>query len=167
MEIFVKETEIQESVQKGLDAFLNVFTEAIGNAIGNELNADTMSRLNADQLTLYAYGILRDEVMDGGFIQLIHNGYGPFFFFNPFAKMMRMWNVPELAKLINKGRKLYIKYKEQIEVDCTDEEFMALFEQYPAFDDLDDVFVEQEEEWTSMIAVYIDEHIENFVTVVK
>ena len=42
---------------------------------------------------------------------------------------------------------------------------MALFEQYPEFDDMDDLFVEQEEEWTEQIARYIDEHIERFATV--
>ena len=167
MEVLIKESVIKASVSEGLDAFLDVFIKGIGNAIGKELNVETLSQLNADQATLYAYGILREEVMDGGFIQLIHNGYGPFFFFNPFAKMMKVWGIPELAKVINKGRKLYLRHKDQIEADCSDEEFMALFEQFPDFDDLDDLFVEQEEEWTAMIAEYVDEHIESFATVVK
>ena len=42
---------------------------------------------------------------------------------------------------------------------------MALFEQYPEFDDLDDAFVENEEEWTALIAHYVDEHLEHFVQV--
>ena len=44
---------------------------------------------------------------------------------------------------------------------------MALFEQYPEFDELDDLFVEMEEEVTEKVARYVDEHIENFATVVK
>ena len=43
---------------------------------------------------------------------------------------------------------------------------MALFEQLPEFDDLDDTFVENEEEWTGAVAQYIDEHIEQFATIV-
>jgi hypothetical protein len=42
---------------------------------------------------------------------------------------------------------------------------MALFEQFPEFDDMDDEFVEQEEAWTEQIARYIDEHIEKFATI--
>ena len=42
---------------------------------------------------------------------------------------------------------------------------MALFEQLPEFDDLDDTFIENEEEWTAAIARYVDEHIENFATI--
>ena len=42
---------------------------------------------------------------------------------------------------------------------------MALFEQYPAFDDLDDAFIEAEEDITTLIAYYIDKHIGDFVEI--
>jgi hypothetical protein len=42
---------------------------------------------------------------------------------------------------------------------------MALFEQFPEFDDLDDKFVEEEEHWTADIAHYIDENIEKFALI--
>ena len=44
---------------------------------------------------------------------------------------------------------------------------MELFEKYPAFDDYDDTFVEHEEEWTSGMAYYIDEHLQDFITIEK
>ena len=44
---------------------------------------------------------------------------------------------------------------------------MALFERFPEFDFFDDEFVENEEDWTQLIAQYIDEHIENFACVIK
>jgi hypothetical protein len=43
---------------------------------------------------------------------------------------------------------------------------MALFEQFPAFDDMDDEFVENEEAWTAQIAEYIDGHLEQFAQIV-
>jgi hypothetical protein len=60
---------------------------------------------------------------------------------------------------------LYVRYGAEIEKECTDEEFMALFEQYEEFDEMDDAFVENEEDWTNMVAVYIDDHIENFAVI--
>ena len=119
--------------------------------------------------------MLRDEVMDGGFIQLIHNGLGPFIFLNPFAKAMRLWGeeietegtaiLHDFSKLIYKGRKLFEQYGEELTRPCSDEEFMALFEQYPAFDDLDDAFIEAEEDITTLIAYYIDKHIGDLVEI--
>ena len=62
---------------------------------------------------------------------------------------------------------LYVKYGSEIEKDCTDDEFMALFEKYSEFDDMDDAFVENEEQWTDMIAEYVDNNISKFAEIVK
>lgn len=148
-----------------MDAFLNVFVEATMEAVGGTLTAETMAALNSDQMTLLVWNTLHEEVMDGGFVQLIHNGYGPFVFKNPFAKAVRQWGLRDLSKLVYDAHTLWLKYRDEIECDCTDEEFMAMFERYPEFDDLDDQFVEQEERWTSELAHYVDEHIECFATI--
>ena len=165
IEVRVKDSALREAAGEGMDAFVGCFVGAIKEAIGGELTAETMAELNSDQVTLLAWDILHEEVMDGGFVQLIHNGYGPFIFKNPLAKALKLWGLRELSKLIYSAHTLYIKYGEQIERDCTDDEFMALFEQYPEFDDLDDTFVEEEEKWTADIAHYIDENIERFANV--
>lgn len=167
MEIRIKETDIIAAAEAGMDDFVQLFYDRTMQAIGGELNAETMSQLTPDQVTLIAYMIVREEVMDGGFIQLIHNGYGPFIFLNPFAKAMRLWDLHDFSKLIYRGRKLYEEHADALTRECTDEEFMALFEQYPDFDDLDDEFVETEEMLTALVAQYIDEHIENFALVEK
>ena len=165
IEVRVKDSALREAAAEGMDAFVGCFVGAIKEAIGGELTAETMAELNSDQVTLLAWDVLHEEVMDGGFVQLIHNGYGSFIFKNPLAKALKLWGLRELSKLIYSAHTLYIKYGEQIERDCTDDEFMALFEQYPEFDDLDDTFVEEEEKWTADIAHYIDEHIERFAII--
>jgi hypothetical protein len=164
-EVIVKDADLQQAAMEGMDAFLQVFVKAMYNTIGGQLTPETMGELNADQLTLLAWDTLHQEVMDGGFIQLIHNGYGPFIFKNPVAKVLRLWEMRELSKLIYEAHTLWLKHREKIEKDCTDEEFMALFEQFPDFDDLDDQFVEYEEEWTEDIAHYVDDHLERFATI--
>ena len=164
-EVIVKDADLQQAAMEGMDAFLQVFVKATYDAIGGELTAETMQELNADQITLLAWNILHEEVMDGGFVQLIHNGYGPFIFKNPFAKALKLWDLKELSKLIYDAHTLWLKHRENIEKDCTDEEFMALFEQFPEFDDLDDLFVEHEEEWTEDIAHYVDDHLDRFATI--
>ena len=164
MDVKIQDTKLKEAAAQGTDAFLQVIHDAILNAIGGEVNAETLPLLNGEQTTLLAYFILREEVMDGGFIQLIHNCYGPFIFLNPFAKAMRLWGAHDFSKLIYKGRKLFEQYEDKLTADCTDEEFMALFEQYPEFDDLDDEFIEMEEEVTDTIAHYVDENLGKFFT---
>ncbi len=165
IEVFINDSILRQAAGEGMDAFVGAFVTAIKETIGGELTADKLGELNSDQITLLAWDTLHGEVMDGGFVQLIHNGYGPFIFKNPFAKAVKLWGMRDLSKLIYDAHTLYEKYHEAIERDCTDDEFMALFEQYPEFDDMDDEFVEQEEAWTEQIARYIDEHIERFATI--
>ena len=166
IQVTIKDETLRQAAGEGMDAFVGAFVTAIKQAIGGELTAETMGELNADQVTLLAWDTLHEEVMDGGFVQLIHNGYGPFIFKNPFAKAVKqLWGLRELSKLVYDAHSLYNKYGEVLERDCTDDEFMALFEQYPEFDDMDDLFVEQEKVWTEQIARYIDENIDRFAVV--
>lgn len=164
-QVIVKDVALQRAAMEGMDAFVKVFVDAIYEAIGGELTTETMCELTSDQVTLLAWNILHEEVMDGGFVQLIHNGYGAFIFKNPLAKVLRIWGLREPSKLIYDAHTLWLKHKEQIEKDCTDEEFMALFEQFPDFDDLDDQFVEHEEEWMEDIAHFIDDNLEKFAVI--
>ena len=167
VEVTIQDAVLRKAAGEGMDAFVGAFVTAIKEAIGGELTPDTLQQLNSDQITLLAWDILHEEVMDGGFVQLIHNGYGPFIFKNPFAKAVKQWGLRELSKLVYDAHTLWLKHREEIERELSEDEFMALFEQMPEFDDLDDAFVENEEEWTSEIAHYIDEHIERFALIEK
>ena len=166
LQVCIADNVLRQAATEGMDAFVKAFADAITEAAGGELNAEAMQSLNADQITLWGYTLLHDELMDGGFVQLIHNGYGPFFFRKPFAKAMRLWGLHAFSKLLYEARALYDLHGAKIEQPCSDEEFMALFEQFPEFDELDDSFLEQEEEIQAAVAHYIDEHIENFATIV-
>lgn len=166
-EVTVTDAALREAASKGSDEFLALVIDAICASVNNELTAETMAQLNADQITLYGFKILHEEVMDGGFVQLIHNGYGPFIFLNPFAKALRLWGLHDLSKLVYKGRKLFEQDVKELTRECSDEEFMALFEKFPHYDDLDDEFVENEESYVDGVAHYVDEHLANFVTIIK
>lgn len=164
--IEVTDAALRQAAGEGMDAFIQVFTDAYKKVIDGELTAETMPLLTAEQHSLLAYQIFRDEVMDGGFCQLIQNGYGGYIFANPFAKVMRLWGVSDLSKLVYAAKKIYDEHREDLERERTDEEFMAMYEQYEVFDELEDEFLEKEEEYTSLVAGYVDEHLDLFATVI-
>lgn len=167
MTVRIDEKKVVAAAAEGMDAFVEVFRSAIMEAVGGVLDEVSMQRLNADQITLLAYCIYREEVMDGGHVQLIHNGYGPFIFLNPFAKAMRLWGAKPFSKLVYGGRAFYERNRDVICCEYSDEEFMALFEKFPEADELDDEFIEMEEEVTGIVAEYIDNHIEDFAEIEK
>lgn len=130
IEVKINDAKLQQAAEAGMDEFVKAFVDAIREAIGGELTAETMAQLNSDQITLLAWDILHEEMMDGGMVQLIHNGYGAFLWKNPTDKAFKNWGLTELAKLIKKSHFLYKTNHEEIERDLTDEEFMALYENF-------------------------------------
>lgn len=164
--IEVSDAALRQAAGEGMDAFIQVFTDAYKQVIGDEWNAEKMALLNAEQHTLLAYQLFRDEVMEGGFCQLIQNGYGGYIFMNPFARALRLWGVGELTKIIYSAREIYVANKQDLERERTDEEFMAMYEQYEAFDDLEDKFLEKEEMFTALVAQYVDDHLAQFAAII-
>lgn len=164
--ITIGDKDLKQAATQGMDAFIKVFTDAYLKEVGGSLTATSMPLLSADQHTLLAYSILRDELMEGGFCQLIQNGYGPYIMLNPFAKAIKLWGVTGVSKIVYDARRIYQPNRQDLERERTDEEFMAMYEQYEAFDELEDNFIENEEEFTAAVAHYVDQHLDRFARVV-
>ena len=68
--------------------------------------------------------------------------------------------------MIYSAKKIYDENRADLEKDRNDEEFMAMYEQYEAFDELEEQFMDMEELVTARIAEYVDNHIEEFAEIV-
>lgn len=163
MNIQISDEAFQKAAAEGMDAFLKVITDAYLEALGGELTPEGMTLLNGWQHSLLGYRFFQEEVMDGGFCQLIQNGYGPYIFDNPFAKAMRLMGMKDFANVLYDAKRIYDANKEDLTRERTEEEFMAMYEDYEAFDELEDWFIEEEERITGMVAYYVDENIEKFL----
>ena len=165
--IQLKDSALATAAEKGMDEFLHLFTNAYLQAVDGKLTADNMSLLNGSQHTLLAWHFFTTEMRDGGFVQLIQNGYGGYIFGNPFAKAIKQFGAAELAKLIYKAKEIYDPNKVALERETTDEEFNALYVDFEVFDELEEIYFDIEEQQTALIAAYVDEHIADFAEVVS
>ncbi len=160
--IKIPDKALATAAEKGINEFLEVFTDAYLKALGGNLTAENMHLLNGSQHTLLAYHFLREEVMQGGFVQLIQNGYGSYIFGNPVAKALKQFGASEVAKIIYKAKEIYNFNQEELERETTEEEFNAMYVDFEQFDELEEKFFETEEEQTAIIAAYVDENIAEF-----
>jgi len=163
--IQIKDSELAAAAEKGMDEFLQVFIDAYLKEIGGELSAKSMPLINGNQHTLLAWHFFTTEMRDGGFVQLIQNGYGGYIFGNPFAKAIRQFGAVELSRLIYKAKEIYDPNKTALERETTDEEFNALYVDFEVFDELEERYFDIEEEQTSLIAAYVDDHITDFAEI--
>jgi len=105
--IQIQESTIIEAAEKGPDEFLKVFTDAYLEALGGDITAENMGLLNGYQHTLLALRFISEEVNEGGFVQLIQNGYGGYIFKNPVAKALKQMGAARLSKILYKAKEIY------------------------------------------------------------
>ena len=165
--IQIKDSDLAQAAEQGMDEFLQVFIDAYLEANDGKLSAENMSKLNGSQHSLLAWHFFSTEMREGGFVQLIQNGYGAYIFDNPFAKAMKQFGAVELGKLIYKAKDIYDPNKKELERETTEEEFNAMYVDFEVFDEMEEMYFEMEEQQTALIAAYVDEHIEDFAEIVK
>jgi hypothetical protein len=165
--IQIKESKIVEAAEKGMDEFLKIFTDAYLEALGGDITNENIDTLNGYQHTLLALRFFIEEVNEGGFVQLIQNGYGGYVLDNPTAKSLKQIGAKGFSKILYKAKDIYEKHRTELERETTEEEFMAMYEKFEQFDELEEKFFYIEEEETLIIAQYVDENIEDFAEIVN
>ena len=145
--------------------FIEWVTDGYLAAIGGGLTADNMDMLSAEQHAVLCYRYVLDEVMEGGFIQLILNGYAPYVLEGPFPMVVKKeWGMRDFSKLLYEVKKEYHKHQEELSQDMSDEEFMALYEQLEELNELGDDFLdEHQEEVTPAVAKMMVENLDKYV----
>lgn len=126
---------------------LNALTDQLIARIGGQLTNDNMNLLSLNEHCLLAYRYLRDEVMDGGFIQLIQNGYGPYVLLGPFPMLMKKeWGQKQFGQFLFDVAREYKAHRAELEADKSDDDFMAQYEQFEALNDYGDDYLDDYEE---------------------
>lgn len=139
--------------QQSVD-FLNTTTDRLISRIGGQLTEKNMDMLTLNEHILLSYRYLRDEVMDGGFIQLIQNGYGPYVLLGPLPMLLKKeLGLKKFGQFLYDVQHEYKTNREALEADKTEDEFMAQYEQFETLNDYGDDYLEDyEEEVTPAIA---------------
>lgn len=127
--------------------YLNSETDQLIARIDGQLTDDNMNLLSLNEHCLLAYRYLRDEVMDGGFIQLIQNGYGPYVLLGPFPMLMKKeWGQKQFGQFLFDVAREYKTHRSELEADKSDDDFMAQYEQFEALNDYGDDYLDEYEE---------------------
>ena len=139
--------------QQSVD-FLNATTDQLISRVGGQLTEQNMDMLTLNEHILLSYRYLRDEVMEGGFIQLIQNGYGPYVLLGPLPMLMKKeLGLKQFGQFLYNVQHEYKANREALEADKTEDEFMAQYERFETLNDYgDDYLDDYEEEVTPAIA---------------
>ncbi|QQO11388.1 DMP19 family protein [Breznakiella homolactica] len=125
-----------------------------------------MKEFSDSQHTLLAYNYLYGQVCNGGFIQLIQNGYGGYIFNNPLAETLRSWGLEKVPDILDEAKVIYEKHKTKLEKETSLEEFSELYTEITDFDSLESRFFEVMDNETGILQRYVKNHITGFAVIV-
>ena len=123
-----------------------------------------LDELSEGQQLLISYDYVRMQVQQGGFIQLIQNGY--IGLLPDMPGWLNMIGATNMAQVIDDALKVYVLNRELLDKQTTVEEFAKLYEELKEFEIIDDRFRRADEETVEKIVAYIKEHIEVFAILV-
>ena len=161
--ITLKSSEREQLLLLQGEALIQSLTDKYLSLTDGVINADTMTLLNGHQHTLLAYRYFCEEVKNGGFVQLIQNGYGTYIFRNPFAKSLKLFGAETLGKLVYKAQEIYFDHAEELEKETTEEQFLSMYVDFEEFDAIEESFYAIEEEQTALISNYVKENLDLFL----
>lgn len=159
-------------------SFIRWITDGYLSAVGGALTDQNMEMLSAEQHAVLCYRYVLDEVMEGGFIQLILNGYAPYVLEGPFPMVVKKeWGavlendkqelspvMKDFSKLLYDVKKEYHKHQDELSRELSDEDFMALYEQLEDLNEMGDDFLDDhQEEVTPLVAKMIVENLDQYM----
>jgi hypothetical protein len=101
-------------------------------------------------------------VTNGGFIQLVQNGYGGFVFNSPFSETIKTWGAEKTAEIVERANIIYDEYKNELERETSMEEFSELYSEITDFEPLEEEFYKIMDDETSTIKKYVEENAHDF-----
>ncbi len=122
-----------------------------------------LDELSEGQQLLISYDYVRMQVQQGGFIQLIQNGY--IGLLPDMPEWFTTMGANDMAKVIDDALKVYVLNRELLDKETTVEEFAKLYEELKEFEIIDERFQESDAETVFKITEYIKSHIKEFAVI--
>ena len=121
-----------------------------------------MEYFTEDQVTLYFYGVLYNQVQNGGFLQLIFNRYAQLIFSEPMINGLKAWGATATAKLLITMASASLKVDRELDKTSL-ESLSRSYSQYPKFAEYDLAF--DKDDGTKEVKAYVSSHLADFITV--
>ena len=119
-----------------------------------------IANFNDNQITLLFYGVLYTQVYNGGFLQLIFNGYAPYVFSKPLVDGLEALGATSTAELINSIKDIGLQVDKEIDKTSL-ESLSKSYKKYPDFENYDKSFYDND--GLKEVKDYVAQHLSDFI----
>lgn len=159
----VSKEELEQKLSGSDEEVFEWLAEPIHEELYKRQDFTFIDQLSEAQQLLISYDYLRMQVLQGGFIQMIQNGY-----------IGILPNMPDwlnhlgdkhMSKTLDDVLKVYVLNREILDKETSVEEFAKLYDEMQEFVALDEQFVHQHPDTLHLIVENAKAHIEDFIKV--
>ncbi len=160
----ISKSKLEENKNEVWD-FLLTIVEGYYEIIASDQTGEKQAQFTDFQHTLIAYDMLSGQLQNGGFVQLIHNGYSDYIFHDSFFQMLEKLKMNKTVEVIKKANQIYLLKKDKLTSKTTLEEFGKLYEEIKDFEVLDNEFYRIMDSEALKLRYYIESNLEEFVII--
>lgn len=146
------------------NALWDIYTQPLHEELYRRQDFNFLDDLSEGQQLLLSYDYVQMQVMQGGFIQLIQNGYIGLLPIMP--AWLQVVGCLEMAKTIDDVLKVYVLNRDELDKKTTIEEFAQLYSEFKEFEILDEQFHDQHPKTFNTLLQYAIHHTEEFLRIV-
>lgn len=159
---FVSITEIEAAKSAGdNDILYDVFTAPLHEELYVRNSFDFLDELSPGQRLLLTFDYVQMQVGQGGFIQLIQNGYVGLL--PELVVQFEALGCKEMSETLDKALQVYVLNRQRLDTPTTVEEFAKLYTEFQEFAPLDEAFLIHNPPAVDQILKYALANLQEFV----
>lgn len=146
---------------KDTQALYDLLCQPIHEELYKVQDFNFVDELSTGQQIMVTYDYIRVQVGQGGFIQLIQNGY--VLLLAQMPEWLATVGADNMSQVIDDVLKVYVLNRELLDKDHSVEDFAKLYDELTEFEEIDARFQEYDVETMQAILNYADTHLEEFI----
>lgn len=147
-----------------MNAYYDLLCQPLHEELYKRQDFSFFDELSEGQQMLVCYDYIQNHVLQGGFIQLIQNGYVNMLL--PMHTWLAGVGAEAMMQVIDEALKAYVENRDILDKDLSPQDFANLYEQLPVFTPLDRRFEELHAATVNQVLQYATNHISDFAILV-
>lgn len=154
----------QHKAANNTQALYDLLCQPLHEELYKKQDFNYITEFSEAQQMLVCHDYIQNQVLQGGFIQLIQNGYIGLLLKMP--AWLQVIHANEMAQVLDDVLKVYVLNREVLDQDYSVEDFAKLYDEFPEFQQLDDRFAAANEATIELLLQYADHHLDEFVKLI-
>jgi hypothetical protein len=153
----------EKKFSKDFEGLFELFTEPLHEELYRRQTFDFLDDLSDGQQLFISYDYVKNQVMQGGFIQFIQNGYIGLLPSMP--EWLYKTGADDMATVIDDVLKVYVLNRDLMDKKTTLEEFAGLYDELKEFEIIDERFFQLNKPTIELMVQFALQHMGDFAVI--